>query len=80
MATYAVWTRPFDDGGPAVTLTMFLMCLAFSVLATDATFALSAAVRRPWSDRANTMIAAVASILPACGNAWFCRFCALIDS
>ena len=45
------------------------MCLPFSVLATEATFALSAGVRRPPSERANTMIAAAASTSPACGNA-----------
>ena len=80
MATEAVWTRPFGETGPAVTLRMFAMCLPFSVLATEATFALSAGLSRPWSERANTMIAAVASTFPACGNAWSCRFCALIDS
>ncbi len=80
MVTYAVWTRPFGDTEPAVTPRMFGMCLSFSVLAIEATFAWSAGVSRAWSARANTMIAAVASIFPACGNAWSCRFCALIDS
>ena len=80
MATDAVWTRPFGDAGPAVTPRMFGMCLSFSALATEATFAWSAGVSRPPSDRANTMIAAAASTFPACGNAWSCRFCALIDS
>jgi len=47
MATDAVRTRPFGDAGPAVTLRMFAMCLPFSVLAMEATFALSAGVSRP---------------------------------
>ena len=80
MATDAVCTRPFGDAGPAVTVRMFVMCLPFSVLATEATFALSAGASRAPSERANTMIAAAAVTCPACGNAWSCRFCALIDS
>ena len=56
------------------------MCLSFSAVAIEATWAWSAAVSFPPSWRANTMIAAEASIFPASGKAWSCRFCALIDS
>jgi hypothetical protein len=56
------------------------MRLLSSVFATETAFALSAAVSGLPSERANTMIAAVASTWLACGNARACRFCALIDS
>ena len=44
------------------------------------TFAESAAVSCPPSERENTMIAAALVTWPVCGNAWSCRFCARIDS
>ena len=80
MATSAVCTRRFGDGGPAVTLTMFRICLPSSVAAIAVIFAESAAVRRPLSERANTMIAAELVTWPVCGNAWSCRCAARIDS
>ena len=80
MATSAVCTRRFGDGGPAVTLTMFRMCLPPSVAAIAVIFAESAAVSRPPSERANTMIAAEPVTWPVCGKAWSCRCAARIDS
>ena len=80
MATSAVCTRWFGDRGPAVMPTMLRMCLPSSVAAIAATFAESAAVSRPPSDRANTMMAAELVTWPVCGNAWSCRFAARIDS
>ena len=80
MATSAVCTRPFGDRGPAVMLTMFRICLPSSVAAIAVIFAESAAVSRPLSARANTMIAAEPVTWPVCGNAWSCRFAARIDS
>ena len=59
---------------------MFGMCLPPSVAATAATLAESAAVSRPPSERANTMVAAALVTWPTCGNAWSCRFAARIDS
>ena len=58
MATSAVCTRRFGDGGPAVMLTMLGMCLPPTVAAIAVIFAESAAVSRPPSERANTMMAA----------------------
>ena len=80
IATIAVCTRRFGDGGPAVMLTMPGMCLASSVFAIAATFAESAAVSCPPSARENTMMAAAPVTLPVCGNAWSCRSMARIDS
>ena len=80
MATSAVRTRRFGDGAPAVTLTMSRMCLLPSFAAIAVIFAVSAAVRRPPSERANTMIAAEPVTWPVCGNAWSCRCAARIDS
>jgi hypothetical protein len=80
MATSAVCTRRFGDGGPATTPTMFGMCLLFSAWAIDTTFAESAAVSFPWSVRENTMIAVAAVTSPACGNARACRVAARMDS
>ena len=80
MATSAVCTRPFGDRGPAVMLTILRMCLPSSVAATAVIFAASAAVGRPPSERADTMIAAELVTWPVCGNAWSCRFAARIDS
>ena len=80
MATRAVCTSRFGDGGPAVMLVTFRMCRALSDFAIAVTFAESAAVSRPEPGRANTMIAAAAVVCPACGNAWSCRAEARIDS
>ena len=60
--------------------TMLWMCLLLSAPAIVAIFAESALVRRPWSARANTMMAAALVTWPACGNAVSCRFAARIDS
>ena len=80
MATSAVCTSRFGDGGPAVTPTMLWMCLASSDAATDRIFAESAAVSLPPSARENTMMAAAAVTCPASGNALSCRSAARIDS
>ena len=80
MATRAVCTSRFGEGGPAVTPTMLWMCLAPSDAATERTFAESAGVSLPPSARENTMMAADAVMCPACGNALSCRFAARIDS
>ena len=45
-----------------------------------AIFAESALVRRPWSARANTMMAAALVTWPVCGKALSCRSAARIDS
>jgi hypothetical protein len=80
MATRAVCTSRFGEGGPAVTPAMLWMCLAPSDAATERTFAESARVSLPPSARENTMMAADAVTCPACGNALSCRFAARIDS
>ena len=80
MATSAVCTSRFGDGGPAVMLTMSWMCRSLSDVAIMAILAESALVRRSLSERANTMMAAALVTWPACGNALSCRFAARIDS
>ena len=80
MATSAVCTRRFGDGALAAMPTMPGMCLPPSDPAIAAILAESAPVRRPWSARANTTMAAELVTWPACGNAWSCRFAARIDS
>ncbi len=80
MATSAVCTSRFGEGGPAVMPTMLWMCLSASDEAIEAIFAESAAVSLPPSSRENTVTAAAAVTFPACGNALSCRFAARIDS
>lgn len=61
-------------------LTMLWMFRLVSDLAMVAIFAESALVRRPWSARANTMMAAALVTWPVCGKALSCRSAARIDS
>ena len=80
IATMAVCTRRFGDGGPAVIPSMLGMCRARSAAAICSTLAESALVSFAPSARANTMMAAALVTSPVCGNALLCRSAARIDS